>query len=50
VAAAFGQLFIANPDLPLPLAKNGPLNMPDPETFYATGPEGYSDYPFWTVA
>jgi 2,4-dienoyl-CoA reductase-like NADH-dependent reductase (Old Yellow Enzyme family) len=46
-AVAFGQLFIANPDLPLRFAKDAPLNMPDPETFYATGPVGYTDYPFW---
>ena len=45
-AVAFGQLFIANPDLPLRFAKNAPLNMPDPETFYASGPTGYTDYPF----
>lgn len=44
-AVAFGQLFIANPDLPLRFAKDAPLNMPDPETFYATGPVGYTDYP-----
>ena len=44
-AVAFGQLFIANPDLPLRFAKNATLNMPDPETFYATGPVGYTDYP-----
>jgi 2,4-dienoyl-CoA reductase-like NADH-dependent reductase (Old Yellow Enzyme family) len=49
-AVAFGQLFIANPDLPLRFAQDGPLNMPDPETFYATGPQGYTDYPFWKVA
>jgi 2,4-dienoyl-CoA reductase-like NADH-dependent reductase (Old Yellow Enzyme family) len=46
-AVAFGQLFIANPDLPLRFARNGPLNMPDPETFYAHGAQGYTDYPFW---
>ncbi len=46
-AIAYGQLFIANPDLPLRFAKDGPLNMPDPETFYAMGPQGYTDYPFW---
>ncbi len=46
-AVAFGQLFIANPDLPLRFAKDAPLNMPDPETFYAHGPTGYTDYPFW---
>jgi 2,4-dienoyl-CoA reductase-like NADH-dependent reductase (Old Yellow Enzyme family) len=46
-AIAYGQLFIANPDLPLRFAQDAPLNMPDPETFYAHGPEGYTDYPFW---
>ena len=46
-AVAFGQLFIANPDLPLRFANDAPLNMPDPETFYAQGPTGYTDYPFW---
>jgi 2,4-dienoyl-CoA reductase-like NADH-dependent reductase (Old Yellow Enzyme family) len=46
-AVAFGQLFIANPDLPLRFANDAPLNMPDPETFYAHGPTGYTDYPFW---
>ena len=44
-AVAFGQLFIANPDLVQRFAKDAPLNMPDPETFYATGPHGYTDYP-----
>jgi len=44
-AVAFGQLFIANPDLPLRFSKDAPLNMPDPETFYASGPVGYTDYP-----
>jgi 2,4-dienoyl-CoA reductase-like NADH-dependent reductase (Old Yellow Enzyme family) len=47
---AFGGVFIANPDLPLRFAKDVPLNMPDPETFYAHGPTGYTDYPFWKVA
>ena len=45
-AVAWGQLFIANPDLPLRFAKHAPLNMPDPETFYAHGPTGYTDYPY----
>ena len=44
-AVAYGQLFIANPDLPLRFAKDAPLNMPDPETFYASGAQGYTDYP-----
>ena len=45
-AVAYGQLFIANPDLPLRFAKHAPLNTPDPETFYAQGTQGYTDYPF----
>jgi 2,4-dienoyl-CoA reductase-like NADH-dependent reductase (Old Yellow Enzyme family) len=45
-AIAYGQLFIANPDLPFRFAKDAPLNMPDPETFYAHGSMGYTDYPF----
>jgi 2,4-dienoyl-CoA reductase-like NADH-dependent reductase (Old Yellow Enzyme family) len=47
-AIAYGKAFIANPDLPLRFAKDAPLNMPDPETFYAHGAEGYTDYPFLT--
>ncbi len=45
-AIAFGKLFIANPDLPLRFALDAPLNEPKPETFYAPGPVGYTDYPF----
>jgi 2,4-dienoyl-CoA reductase-like NADH-dependent reductase (Old Yellow Enzyme family) len=44
-AVAFGKLFIANPDLPKRFARNAPLNEPDPATFYADGPQGYTDYP-----
>jgi 2,4-dienoyl-CoA reductase-like NADH-dependent reductase (Old Yellow Enzyme family) len=45
-AVAFGQLFIANPDLPKRFERGAPLNTPDPSTFYAQGPKGYTDYPF----
>ncbi|AGK58923.1 NADH:flavin oxidoreductase/NADH oxidase [Hyphomicrobium denitrificans 1NES1] len=45
-AVAFGQLFIANPDLPERFELNEPLNTPDSSTFYAQGPNGYTDYPF----
>ena len=45
-AAAFGQLFIANPDLPLRLAKKAALNAPQPESFYGGDKHGYTDYPF----
>ena len=44
-AVAFGKLFIANPDLPRRFALNAPFNPPVPETFYGSGPEGYTDYP-----
>jgi 2,4-dienoyl-CoA reductase-like NADH-dependent reductase (Old Yellow Enzyme family) len=44
-AVAFGKAFIANPDLPRRIALNAPLNTPDQNTFYASGPHGYTDYP-----
>jgi 2,4-dienoyl-CoA reductase-like NADH-dependent reductase (Old Yellow Enzyme family) len=44
-AVAFGVPFIANPDLPERFKLNAPLNAPDPSTFYAQGPKGYTDYP-----
>lgn len=44
-AVAFGQLFIANPDLPRRFSENAPLNEPKPALFYAPGAEGYVDYP-----
>lgn len=45
-AVAFGKLFLANPDLPERFRQHAPLNAPNPETFYAPGPQGYTDYPF----
>jgi len=45
-AVAFGKLFIANPDLPARFKTNAALNTPDPSTFYSSGAEGYTDYPF----
>jgi 2,4-dienoyl-CoA reductase-like NADH-dependent reductase (Old Yellow Enzyme family) len=44
-AVVFGKQFIANPDLPRRFAENAVLNKPDPNTFYASGKEGYTDYP-----
>ena len=44
-AIGFGQLFIANPDLPQRLKVDAPLNAPVPETFFAASPQGYIDYP-----
>ena len=45
-AVAFGVPFLANPDLPERFRQNAALNEPDQSTFYASGPEGYTDYPF----
>jgi N-ethylmaleimide reductase len=42
---SFGTSFLANPDLPLRLARNVPLNAPDPATFYGGDARGYTDYP-----
>lgn len=44
-AVAFGRMFIANPDLPARLKEGAPLNEPRAELFYASGREGYVDYP-----
>ena len=49
-AVAFGQLFIANPDLPQRLREGAALAKVDPATFYAGGEKGYIDYPATTVA
>jgi len=44
-AIVYGQLFIANPDLPRRFAQRAPLAKADPSTFYARGARGYIDYP-----
>ncbi|MBK1825490.1 alkene reductase [Haloferula rosea] len=48
-AVAFGQKYIANPDLVERFRLNAPLNEPKPESFYYLGKgdirEGYTDYP-----
>ncbi len=49
-AVAFGQLFIANPDLPYRFQTGSPLNAPDFATFYGGGAKGYTDYPFFEKA
>jgi 2,4-dienoyl-CoA reductase-like NADH-dependent reductase (Old Yellow Enzyme family) len=49
-AVAFGQLFIANPDLAARFANNAPLNTPDPSTYFTPGPHGYIDYPALSVS
>lgn len=42
---AFGQAYIANPDLVERFAENASLNTPDPDTFYGGDAHGYTDYP-----
>lgn len=42
---AFGQAYIANPDLVERFRDSLPLNAPDPSTYYTQGAEGYTDYP-----
>ncbi|MFI5682832.1 alkene reductase [Streptomyces sp. NPDC051636] len=42
---AYGQLFLANPDLPARLKAGGSFNTANPATFYGGGAEGYTDYP-----
>lgn len=44
-AISWGQLYIANPDLPERIAGGTALNAPNPDTFYGGGAEGYTDYP-----
>jgi N-ethylmaleimide reductase len=44
-AVAFGELFIANPDLPARIRQGGPYNEPDPATYYGGDAKGYTDYP-----
>jgi len=47
-AVAFGQLYIANPDLVERFRAQAPLNKPDPNTYYGGNEKGYTDYPFLT--
>ncbi|ATH07418.1 alkene reductase [Halobacteriovorax marinus] len=44
-AVSFGLPFIANPDLVKRFEIGAPLNEVNPETLYAKGEEGYTDYP-----
>ncbi len=44
-AVAFGKWFIANPDLPLRLKTDAPLNDVRADRFYHHTSEGYTDYP-----
>ena len=49
-AVVVGRPAIANPDLVYRWKENLPLNTPDQSTFYSSGAEGYTDYPFATAA
>ncbi|WP_216900088.1 alkene reductase [Synechococcus sp. CCY 9618] len=49
-AVAFGNAFLANPDLPERIRRGAPLQEPDPATYYSAGPAGYTDYPFLEAA
>lgn len=42
---SFGELFIANPDLPRRFALGAPLNPPDTSSFFTGSSKGYTDYP-----
>ena len=44
-AVAFGKTAIANPDLAERFRTGAALNEQRPETFYGSGPVGYTDYP-----
>jgi N-ethylmaleimide reductase len=42
---AFGETFIANPDLPARFAAFAPIARSDRALHYTPGPHGYTDYP-----
>ena len=44
-AVAFGNAYIANPDLPERVKAGAALNTPDSSTYYTPGAQGYTDYP-----
>jgi 2,4-dienoyl-CoA reductase-like NADH-dependent reductase (Old Yellow Enzyme family) len=48
--AAFGQPFIANPDLVARLKNGWPLSTPDRDTYYGGTAKGYVDYPPYVPA
>lgn len=54
-AIAFGELYLANPDLPERFRllaagrRDVPFNPPDYSTFYGGGARGYTDYPFMGI-
>lgn len=49
-AIAYGKLFISNPDLVTRFKQQAELNQLVPETIYAPGATGYTDYPSLALA
>ncbi|WP_242909156.1 alkene reductase [Actinomadura terrae] len=47
-AVAFGEMWLANPDLPARIKAGGPYNAADEESFYGGDHRGYTDYPALT--
>ena len=47
---AFGETFIANPDLPARFAALAPIQRSDRALHYTPGSHGYTDYPFYEPA
>ena len=45
-SVAFGKGILANPDFVERVRVGAELNEPNPDTFYTSGKEGYTDYPF----
>jgi N-ethylmaleimide reductase len=45
---AFERRFISNPDLPVRIRNNWPLDPYARKTFYTPGPEGYVNYPVYS--
>jgi N-ethylmaleimide reductase len=48
-SVAFGTGILANPDFVERVKAGAALNEPNPNTFYTSGAEGYTDYPFMTA-
>ncbi|SHE86268.1 N-ethylmaleimide reductase [Marinomonas polaris DSM 16579] len=48
-SVAFGKGILANPDFVERVQAGAELNEPNPDTFYTSGKEGYTDYPFMTA-
>lgn len=48
-SVAFGTGILANPDFVERVKAGAALNEPNPNTFYTSGEEGYTDYPFMTA-